>query len=162
LKTFIGDPTTRPSSEPYSRKHQPPPNNYFGRQTSTSPWMSGPRTSLGERNPRHPRRGETRTSSRTDTRRRGPARRCTPPSHLPLGPAVHPMEGYEQWMKSLTPSAHTTRTCATPYGTAGTSSTPSGMVDHSSLYHLPHPEESLTSTSSLSSRKGRGWSFPTR
>jgi hypothetical protein len=69
---------------------------------------------------------------------------------------VHPVEGYEHWMKSSTPSARTTRTCATPYGTAGTSSTLSGMADHSSLYCLPHREENLASTGSLSSRKGEG------
>jgi hypothetical protein len=59
-------------------------------------------------------------------------------------------------MKSLTPSAHTTRTCATPYGTAGISSTPSGTADRSSLCHLPHHEEGLVSPGSLSSKKGEG------
>jgi hypothetical protein len=53
-------------------------------------------------------------------------------------------------------SARITRTCATPYGTTRTSSTPSSMADHSSLYHLPHHEESLASPGSLSSRKGEG------
>src|SRR5688572_28085078 len=69
---------------------------------------------------------------------------------------VHFAEGYEHWMKSLTPNARTTRTCATPYGTAGTSNTLSGMADHSSLYRLPQREESLASPGSLSSRKGEG------
>jgi hypothetical protein len=49
--------------------------------------------------------------------------------------------------------------CATPYETAVTSSTPSGMADHSNLYRLPHHEESFASPGSLSSRKGRGWSL---
>jgi hypothetical protein len=34
------------------------------------------------------------------------------------------------------------------------------MANHSSLYRLPHLEESLTSLGSLSSRKGRGGAFP--
>jgi hypothetical protein len=145
---------TRLSSEPYSRKHLPPLNNFFGRQTSTSPRMNGHRTSSEARNPRHPRHGVTRTSSRTGAGRRGLARRCTPPGHSSLEPAAHPVEEYGHWMKSLTPSACITRTCATPYGTTGTSSTPSGMADRSSLYRLPHCEESLASPGRLSSRKG--------
>jgi hypothetical protein len=60
------------------------------------------------------------------------------------------------WMTSSTPSAHTTRTCATPYGSAGTSSTPSDTADHSSLYHLPHHEEGPASLGSLSNQKGEG------
>jgi hypothetical protein len=147
---------TQPLSEPYSRKRLPPPNNCSGRQTSTSLWTNGPRNSSEARNPRHPRHGEKRTSSRTCAGRRGPVRRCIPPGHLSLDPAAHPAEGYEHWMKYSTPSARTTWTCATPYGTTGASSTPSGMADHSSLYRLPHREESLASPGSLSSRKGEG------
>jgi hypothetical protein len=85
-----------------------------------------------------------------------------PSGHPSLRPAVRPTEVYRHWMKSSTPSARTTRTCATPYGTVGTSSTPSGMANHSSLYRLPHREEGLVSPDSLSSRKGEGRSFPTR
>ena len=85
-----------------------------------------------------------------------------PPDYPSLEPEVHPVEVNEHLMTSSTPSARTIRTCATPYGTAGTSSTLSGMADHSSLYRLPHREESLASLGSLSSRKGEGWSFPTR
>jgi hypothetical protein len=33
-------------------------------------------------------------------------------------------------------------------------------TDRSSLYHLPHHEEGLASPSSLSNKKGRGWSIP--
>jgi hypothetical protein len=160
LKTSTGGPTTRPSSEPYSRKHQPPPNNCSGRRTPTSPRMNGPRTSSGARNPRHPHRGGMRTNSRTCVRRRGLTRRCTPPSHLPFEPAAHPTEGYIHWMKSSTPSVHTTRTCATPCGTVETSSTSSGTTDHSSRYRLPRHQESLASPGSLNNRKGEGWSFP--
>ena len=74
--------------------------------------------------------------------------------HLLLGPVAHPAEGYGLWMKSSTPSVHTTRTCATPSETAETSSTPSGMADPSNLYHLPHHEEDPENLDNLNSRKG--------
>jgi hypothetical protein len=83
-------------------------------------------------------------------------RRCTSSDHPSLKPMVRPTEVYGHWMKSSTPSARITRTCATPYGTAGTSSTPSGMADHSNLYRLPHREEGLASPGSLSNKKGEG------
>jgi hypothetical protein len=54
------------------------------------------------------------------------------------------------------PSVRITWTCATPCGTAETSSIPLGMADHSSLYHLPDHEEGLVSLGSLSDRKGEG------
>jgi hypothetical protein len=129
LKTSIGDPTTRPSSEPYSKRRQPPPNNCFGRRTSTSSWMSGPRTSSEAQNPHHPCHGEIRTSSRTSTRKKGPTRRCTLSSHLLLEPAAHLAEECGHWTKSSTPGARTTRTCATPCRTAETSNIPSGMCN---------------------------------
>jgi hypothetical protein len=147
---------TRPSSEPYYRKCPPPPNNCFERQTSTSPQMSAPRTSSKVRNLHRPCHGATRTSNLTGARRRGLVRRCTPPDHPSLELVVRLVEVYRHWMKSSTPSARTIRTCAKPYGTAGTSSTPSGMADRSSLYHLPHREEGLASAGSLSSKKGEG------
>jgi hypothetical protein len=77
-----------------------------------------------------------------------------PPDHPSLGPGVHPVGANGHWMTSSTPSARTTRTCATPYGTIGISSTLSDMADRSSLYHLPHHEEGLVSLDSLSSKKG--------
>jgi hypothetical protein len=77
-----------------------------------------------------------------------------PPDPLSLEPEVHHAEVSGHWTTSSTPSAHTTRTCATPYGTAGTSSTPSDTADRSSLYHLPHHEEGLVSPGSLSNQKG--------
>jgi hypothetical protein len=94
---------TRPSSEPYYKRHQPPPNNCSGRQTSTSPWVSEPRTSSEAQNPRRPHHGEIRTSSRTSAGKKGPARRCTPPGHLPLELAIHLAEKCEHWMRSLVP-----------------------------------------------------------
>jgi hypothetical protein len=108
--------------------------------------------------------GDTKPAPRRDTNqqpdrhleKRGPARRCTPPGHPSLEPAAHPAEVYGHWMKSSTPSAHTTRTCATPYGTVGTSSIPSGMADHSNFYRLPHREESLASPGSLDNKRGEG------
>jgi hypothetical protein len=81
-------------------------------------------------------------------------RRSTPLDHPSLVPEGHPVEASGHWMTSSTPSARTTRTCATPYRTAGTSSTPSEMADRSSLYHLPHHEEGPVSPGSLSNQKG--------
>jgi hypothetical protein len=147
---------TRPSSEPYCRKRRPPPNNYFKRQTSTSPLTNGPRTSSEVRNLHHLHHGVTRTSNLTSAGRRGLVRRYMPPDHLSLEPEVRPTEANRHWMTSSMPCAHNIRTCATPYGTVGTSSTPSDTANRSSLYHLPHHEEGLASPSSLSSRKGEG------
>jgi hypothetical protein len=83
-------------------------------------------------------------------------RRYTPLNHPSLEPVVRPVEANGHWMTSLTPSARTTRTCATPYRTLGISSTPSDTTDRSSLYHLPYHEEGLASPSSLNSKKGEG------
>jgi hypothetical protein len=141
---------TRPSSEPYCRKHRPPPNNYFERRTSTLPLTSGPRTSSEERNLHHRHRSATRTSNTTGVGRRGLVRRSTPSDHPLLVPEGHPVEASGHWTTLSTPSSHTTRTCATPYGIVGTSNTPSEMADRSSLYHLPHHEEGLVSPGSLS------------
>jgi hypothetical protein len=81
--------------------------------------------------------------------------------HPSLVPEEHPMEASRHWATSSMPCAHTTRTCDTPCGTAGISSTPSGMVDRSSVYHFPHHEEGLASPGSLSNQKWEGWSIPT-
>jgi hypothetical protein len=85
-----------------------------------------------------------------------------PPDHPSLEPEVCPTEANGHWMTSSTPSAHTTRICATPYGTVGISSTPSDMVDRSSLYHLPHRKEGLACPGSLSNKKGEGGGIHTR
>jgi hypothetical protein len=121
-----------------------------------SPQMSGTRTSSEVRNLHHPCHDATRTSNLTSAGRRGLARRCTPPDHPSLEPVVRLAKVYRHWMKSSTPSAPTTRTCATPYGIVGTSSTSSGMTYRSSLYHLLHREEGLASLGSLNSKKGEG------
>jgi hypothetical protein len=76
--------------------------------------------------------------------------------HPSLEPEVHHTEVSGHWTTSSMPSARTTRTCATPYGTAGTSSTPSDTADRSSLYYLPHHEEGLASPGSLINQKGEG------
>jgi hypothetical protein len=76
-----------------------------------------------------------------------------PPS---LEPEGHPAEASGHWMTFSTPSVSTIRTCAIPYRTAGTSSTPSDMDDRSGLYHLPHHEEGLASPGNLSNQKGEG------
>jgi hypothetical protein len=82
--------------------------------------------------------------------------------HLSLEPEVRPVETNGHWMTSSTPSARTTRTCATPYGTVGTSSTLLDMADRSSLYHLPRHEKGLASPGSLNSKKGEGRGIPMR
>jgi hypothetical protein len=64
------------------------------------------------------------------------------------------VEANVQWTTSSTPSARTTRTCATPSGTPETSSTPSGTADPSNLYHRPHHEEDPENLDSLNNRKG--------
>jgi hypothetical protein len=147
---------TQPSSEPYCRKRRPPPNNCFEKRTSTSPLTNGPMTSSGERNLHHRHHGATRTSSPTSVGRRGLVRRSMPPDHPSLMPEGHPVEASGHWTTSLIPSARITRTCATPCGTAETSSIPLGMADHSSLYHLPHHEDGPASLGSLNNMKGEG------
>jgi hypothetical protein len=147
---------TWPSSEPYCRKRRPASSSYSGKRTSTSPMTSGLRTSSGERNPRHQHRGAMLTSNPTSVGRRGPVKRSMPPDHPSLVPEVHPAEASGHWTTSSMLSARITRIYAIPYGTIGTSSIPSGMAYHSSLYHLPHHEEGLASPGGLSNRKGEG------
>jgi hypothetical protein len=161
IEDFYRGLMTRPSSEPYCRRRRPPPSSCFEKRTSTSPLTNGLRTSSGEQNLCCPHHGATQTSSPTSVGRIGHVKRSTPPDHPSLVPEGHPTEASEHWTTSLMPSVRTTRTCTTPCGTAKTSSIPSGMVDHSSLYHLPHHEEGLASPGSLSNRKGEGFSIPT-
>jgi hypothetical protein len=130
----------RGSSDPaFVRAILPPPNNCSGRQTSISPWMSGPRTSSEPQNSHCSHHEGIQTSSQTNARRKDPEKRCTPPGHLPHEPTAHPTEGYEHWMRSLIPSAHITRTCGTPYETAEISKFSSAMADCYNHYHLPYP-----------------------
>jgi hypothetical protein len=98
----------------------------------------------------------TRTNNPTSVGRRGLTKKSTPPDHPPLAPEEHLAEVNEHWMTSSTPNARTTMTCATPSGTAETSSTPLGTTDHSNLYHLPHHEEDPENLDSLSNRRGGG------
>jgi hypothetical protein len=81
-------------------------------------------------------------------------KKSTPSDHPPLAPEEHPTEVNVHWTISSTPSACTTRTCATPSGTAETSSTPLGTADPSNHYHLPHLEEDPENLDSLNNRKG--------
>jgi hypothetical protein len=80
--------------------------------------------------------------------------RFTPPDHPYPVPGGHPTEENEHWMTSSVPNVHTIKTCATPFGTAETSSTLSGTANPSNLYHLPRHEEDLENLNHLSSRKG--------
>jgi hypothetical protein len=144
---------TRPSSEPYSKRRRLPPRSYSGKRTSTSPPTNELRTSSEEQSLHRRHRDATRTNNPTSVGRRGLAK-SMPPDHPPLAPEEHPVEANVHWTTSSTPSARTTRTCATPFGTAETSSTPSGTADPSNLYHLPHHEEDPENLDSLNSRKG--------
>jgi hypothetical protein len=150
--TSTEDPITRPSSEPYCRRRRLPPRSYSGKPTSTSPPTSGPRTSSGERSPHRRHRDAMRTSNPTNAGRRDLAKKYTPPDHQPLAPGEDPAEASACWTTSSTPNARTTRTCATLFGTAGTSSTPSGTADLSNLYLLLRRGEDQENHDNPSSR----------
>jgi hypothetical protein len=153
---------TRPSSEPYCRRHRIPLSSYSGRQTSTSPPTNELRTSSEEQRLHHRYHNTTRTSNPTSIGRRGIATRFTLPDHPSLMPEGHPAEANEHWTTSLTPNVRTIKTCATPFRTAETSSTPSGTTVPSNLYHLPRREEDLENLDNLSIRKGRRQSISPR
>jgi hypothetical protein len=153
---------TRPSSEPYCKRHRLPPSSYFRKRTSTSPPTNELKTSSEEQSLHRRHHNATRTNNPTSVGRRGLAKKSTPSDHLPLAPEEHPAEANVHWTTSLMPSAHTTRTWATPSRTAETLSTPSGTADPSNLYHLPHHEEDPENLDSLNNRKGRRRSIPTR
>jgi hypothetical protein len=144
---------TRPSSEPYCRRHRIPPSSCSGRRTSTSPPMNELMTSSEEQSLHRRHQDATRTSNPTSVGTRGLAMRFTPPDHPSLVPEGHPMEENEHWTTSSTPNVHTIETCATPFRTAETSSTLSGTADPSKLYHLPRHEEDPENLDNLSSRK---------
>jgi hypothetical protein len=144
---------TRLSSELYCRRRRLPPSSCSGKPTSTSPPTSELRTSSGERSPHRQHHDATRTSNPTNAGRRGLAKKCTPPDHLPLAPGEDLAEANARWTTSSTPSARTTRTCATPFGTAGTSSTPSDTADPSNLYLLLRRGEDQKNHDNPSSRR---------
>jgi hypothetical protein len=146
---------TRPSSEPYCKRRRLPPSSYSGKRTSTLPPTNELRTSSEERSLHRRHHDTTRTNNPTSVGRRGLAKKSTPSDHPPLAPEEHLAEANVHWTTSLTPSAHTTRTCATPSGTPETSSTPSGTADPSNLYHLPRHEEDPKNLDSLNNRRGR-------
>jgi hypothetical protein len=99
-------------------------------------------------------RNVTRTNNPTNVGRRGLVKKFTLLDHPPLAPEEDLAEANVRWTTSSTPSARTTRTCATPSGTAETSSTLWGTADPSSLYHLPHHEEDLENLNNPNSRRG--------
>jgi hypothetical protein len=94
-----------------------------------------------------------RISSPTSVGRRDLAKKSTPPDHLPLAPEEDLVDANTHWTTSSTPSARTTRTCATPFGTAETSNTLSGTADPSSLYLLLRREEDRENRDNPSSRR---------
>jgi hypothetical protein len=145
---------TRPSSEPYCKRRQLPPSSCSRKSTSTSPPTNELRTSSEEQSLHRRHHDATRTNNPTNVGRRGLAKKSTPSDHPPLAPEEHPAEVNVHWTTSSTPSARTTRTCTTPSGMAGTSSTPLGTTDPSNLYHLPHLEEDPENLDSPNNRKG--------
>jgi hypothetical protein len=80
-------------------------------------------------------------------------KRSTPPDRRPLAPEEDLAEVNARWMTSSTPSACTTRTCATPSGTVETSSTPWGTADPSNLYLHPRREEDQENHDNPSNRR---------
>jgi hypothetical protein len=110
--------------------------------------------------PRH--RDATRTNNPTNGGRRGLERKSTPPDHPPFAPEEDPAGANEHWTTSSTPSARTTRTCATPSGTAGILSTPLGTDDPSNLYHLPTSRSAQRTSTAPTTGRGRRRSIPAR
>src|SRR5688572_1353813 len=146
---------TRLSSEPYYKRRRLPPRSCSGKPTSTSPPTSGPRISLEEQSLHRQHHDATRTSHPTNAGRRGLVKKYTPPDHPPLAPEEDLVEASARWTTSSTPSARTTRTCATLFVTAGTSSTPSGTADPSNLYRLlRRGEDQMNHDSPISRRRG--------
>jgi hypothetical protein len=96
-----------------------------------------------------------RTSRPTNARRRGLAKKYTPPDRPPLAPGEDLAEANARWTTSSTPSARTTRTCATLFETVGTSSILSGTADPSSLYLLlRRGEDQMNHDNPISRRRG--------
>jgi hypothetical protein len=117
--------------------------------------MNELRTSSEEQSLDWQHRGATRTNNPTNVGRRGIVKKSTPPDHPPLAPEEDLTEANIHWTTSSTLSARTTKTYATPSGTAETSSTPWGTADPSNLCHLPHHEEDLENLDNLiNSRRG--------
>jgi hypothetical protein len=151
---------TRPSSEPYYRRRRQPPSSCSRKPISTLPPMNELRTSSGERSLHQRHRDATRTSNPTSAGRRGRVKRSTPPDRPPLTPEEDLEEANTRWMTSSTPSVHTTRTCATPSGTAGVSSISSDMADPSNLYLLPAARRARRTATAPTGGGGRRWSLP--
>jgi hypothetical protein len=116
--------------------------------------MNELRTSSEEQSLHRRHRNATRTDNPTNVRRRGLVKKSTPSDHPPLAPEEDLAEANARWTTSSTPSARTTRTCATPFGTAETSSTPWETADPSNLCRLPHHEEDLENLDNPNSRRG--------
>jgi hypothetical protein len=116
--------------------------------------MNDLRTSSEEQSLHRRHRDATQTNNSTSVGRKGLVKKSMPPDHLPLAPEEDLAEANEHWTTSSTLNARTTKTCATPFGTADTSSTTWGTTDPSNLCHLPHHEEDLENLDNLNSRRG--------
>jgi hypothetical protein len=158
IEDFYWDPTTRPSSESYSRKCQPPPNNCSEKRTSTSPRMNGPRTSSGHkiRATRamagcEPVAGQALGEEAS----RGGAH-CWPPAARAHGAPHGGVQTLDEILYSQCPyhkdMRHTLRNCRDFKQSSGT-------TDRSSHYHLSCHEESLGAQVASAAGRGEGWSF---
>jgi hypothetical protein len=117
---------------------------------------------IGGAKPAPQHRDATRTNNPTNVGRRGLVKKSTSPDHPPLVPEEDLAEANARGTTSSMPSARTTRTCTTPFGTAETSSILWGTADPSNLCRLPQHEEDLENLDNPNNRRGRRWSLPTR
>jgi hypothetical protein len=101
--------------------------------------------------PAAPRRdANQQPDKRWENRPREEVHAAGPPASRARGDLT---EANARWTTSSTPSARTTRTCATPFETAGTSSTPSDTAGPSNLYLLRRREEDQENLDNPSSRR---------
>jgi hypothetical protein len=68
----------------------------------------------------------------------------------------------EHWMKSSTPNARTTRTCATPYRTAGLQALRRAWPTIPTSTASPATRRAWQAQTASAAGRGRGWIFPTR
>jgi hypothetical protein len=115
--------------------------------------MNELRTSSEEQSLRRRHHDATRTNNPTNVGKRGLVKKSTPPDHPPLAVEEDLAKANARWTTSSMPNGRPTRTCATPSGTAETSSIPWGTADPSNLCLLPRHEEDLVNLDSPNSSK---------
>jgi hypothetical protein len=127
------------SSELSSGTLQRPWSSSSEKHTSISPPTSVLGTSSVNRSPHHRSQRWKPASNKTSARPRCQEKKYMPWNCQGLEPMTCLMVTmYGHWTKSSTTSARTTRRCATPSVTAGTSRTQSATVDCSNHYRCLH------------------------